>query len=58
MLVYLGQNERSPGTYHTEGAAQFFPFAIHLLGQCFLLQWHLNLMTVYMHAVVGKANWH
>lgn len=60
MLVYLGQNERSPGTYHREGAAQLFPFLAfsHLLGQHPLLQWHLPPMIVYMHAVVGKAIWH
>lgn len=60
MLVYLGQNEGSPGTYHREGAARFFPFLAfsYLLGQCPLLQWHLSLMVVYTHTVVGKAIWY
>lgn len=58
MLVCLGQNKRSPGTYHRTGAAQFLPLLAfgYLRGQCSLLQWHL--MVVHVHTVVGKAAWH
>lgn len=51
MLVCLGQDERSPGTYHREGAAQFSPFLAfgRLLGQC-LCSGGTSLVVVCLHA--------